>query len=120
MSHKKAIAITCFVALMWSLAGFNIKMIEWSPYAIAAGRSLVAVILLALLYYLHYSHFLRHCYYDAVYCTHLCGPAVLALSAGTGRMGGYYQCRVCLFRDDLFLLGQQQRWEFKGKYRLHL
>ena len=40
MSHKKAIAITCFVALMWSLAGFNIKMIEWSPYAIAAGRSL--------------------------------------------------------------------------------
>lgn len=47
MSHKKATAITCFVALMWSLAGFNIKMIEWSPYAIAAGRSLVAVILLA-------------------------------------------------------------------------
>ena len=47
MSHKKAIAITCFVALMWSLAGFNIKMIEWSPYAIGAGRSLVAVILLA-------------------------------------------------------------------------
>ena len=47
MSHKKAIAITCFVALMWSLAGFNIKMIEWSPYAIAAGRSLVAAILLA-------------------------------------------------------------------------
>lgn len=47
MSHKKAIAITCFVALMWSLAGFNIKMMEWSPYAIAAGRSLVAVILLA-------------------------------------------------------------------------
>ena len=47
MSHKKAIAITCFVALMWSLAGFNIKMIEWNPYAIAAGRSLVAVILLA-------------------------------------------------------------------------
>ena len=47
MSHKKAIAITCFVALMWRLAGFNIKMIEWSPYAIAAGRSLVAVILLA-------------------------------------------------------------------------
>ena len=31
---------------MWSLAGFNIKMIQWSPYAIAAGRSLVAVILL--------------------------------------------------------------------------
>ena len=47
MSHKTAIAISCFVALMWSLAGFNIKMIEWSPYAIAAGRSLVAVILLA-------------------------------------------------------------------------
>lgn len=38
MSHKKAVAITCLVALMWSLAGFNIKMIQWSPYAIAAGR----------------------------------------------------------------------------------
>ena len=47
MSHKKAIAVTCLVALMWSLAGFNIKMIQWSPYAIAAGRSLVAAILLA-------------------------------------------------------------------------
>ena len=46
MQHKKAIAITCLVALMWSLAGFNIKMIQWSPYAIAAGRSFVAVILL--------------------------------------------------------------------------
>lgn len=47
MHHKKAVAVTCLVALMWSLAGFNIKMIQWSPYAIAAGRSLVAVILLA-------------------------------------------------------------------------
>ena len=145
MSHKKAIAITCFVALMWSLAGFNIKMIEWSPYAIAAGRSLVAVILLApMVLRKGFQKIDRYviggaiCYAAFNYCfitsttltssaiaimmqyTALCGPAVLALSAGTGRMGGYYQCRVCLFRDDLFLLGQQQRWEFKGKYRLHL
>ena len=47
MSHKKAIAITCFVALMWSLAGFNIKLFDWSPYAFAAGRSLVAFNLVA-------------------------------------------------------------------------
>ena len=45
MSHKKAIAITCFVALMWSLAGFNIKMIEWSPYAIAAVILLAPMVL---------------------------------------------------------------------------
>ena len=47
MSHKKAIAITCFVALMWSLAGFNIKMIYWCPYALGGVRSLVGFILLA-------------------------------------------------------------------------
>ncbi|WP_312280200.1 DMT family transporter [Oscillibacter sp.] len=46
MNHKKAIAMTCLAALLWSLAGVNIKMIEWSSYAIAGGRSLIAVILL--------------------------------------------------------------------------
>jgi len=46
MNHKKAILLTCIVALIWSLAGLNIKMIKWTPYAIAGGRSLVAVLLL--------------------------------------------------------------------------
>lgn len=46
MSHKKAVLITCAVALMWSLAGLNIKMIHWNGAAIAGGRSLIAVILL--------------------------------------------------------------------------
>lgn len=46
MEHKKAIFITCFVALLWSVAGLNIKMIAWSPYAIAGGRSLCAVLFL--------------------------------------------------------------------------
>ena len=50
MSHKKAIVLTCLVALMWSLAGFNIKMIQWPAEAIAGGRSLIAVILLAPLF----------------------------------------------------------------------
>lgn len=47
MTHRKAILITCFVALMWSLAGLNIKMIQWSGFAIAGGRSLIAVLLLS-------------------------------------------------------------------------
>ena len=46
MSHKKAVLITCAVALMWSLAGLNIKMIHWSGAAIAGGRSLIAAVLL--------------------------------------------------------------------------
>ena len=50
MGHKKAVALTCMVALMWSLAGFNIKMIQWPAQAIAGGRSLIAVILLLPLF----------------------------------------------------------------------
>lgn len=46
MSHKKAIFVTIFVAVLWSLAGLNIKMIDWPPYAIAGGRSLIACLLL--------------------------------------------------------------------------
>ncbi len=46
MNHKKAILLTCITALMWSLAGLNIKMIAWTPYAIAGGRSLIALLLL--------------------------------------------------------------------------
>ena len=46
MSHKKAVLLTCCVAFLWSLAGWNIKMIQWSPFAIAGGRSIIAAILL--------------------------------------------------------------------------
>ena len=46
MTHKKAVLITCAVALMWSLSGLNIKMIHWDGAAIAGGRSLIAVVLL--------------------------------------------------------------------------
>ncbi|BAK97521.1 hypothetical protein OBV_03230 [Oscillibacter valericigenes Sjm18-20] len=46
MNHKKVIGLTCVAALMWSLAGLNIKMISWTPYAIAGGRSLIAMLLL--------------------------------------------------------------------------
>ncbi len=35
MNHKKAILLTVCVAVLWSLAGLNIKMISWPPYAIA-------------------------------------------------------------------------------------
>lgn len=51
MNHKKAIALTCFVAFLWSLAGFNVKMIHWPAYAIAGGRSLIAVLLLSPLFW---------------------------------------------------------------------
>lgn len=46
MEHKKAILLTCGTALLWSLAGLNIKMIPWTPFAIAGGRSAVASLLL--------------------------------------------------------------------------
>lgn len=46
MNHKKAILLTVCVAVLWSLAGLNIKMISWPPYAIAGGRSVIASILL--------------------------------------------------------------------------
>lgn len=46
MNHRKAVFMTCFVALLWSLAGFNIKMIRWTPFAIAGGRSVIAALIL--------------------------------------------------------------------------
>ncbi len=46
MSHRKAVVLTCIVALMWSLAGLNIKMISLTPYAISCGRSLIAAVVL--------------------------------------------------------------------------
>lgn len=46
MNHKKALAITCLVAAIWSLAGLNIKLINWPSFAIAGGRSAIATILL--------------------------------------------------------------------------
>ncbi len=48
MDRKKAIMIVCFVALLWSMAGLNIKMIVWDSFAIAGARCLVAGILLHL------------------------------------------------------------------------
>lgn len=46
MDHKKSVILTCLVAVLWSLAGLNIKVIHWSSYAIAAGRCCIAFILL--------------------------------------------------------------------------
>lgn len=46
MNHKKAVILTCFVAVIWSLAGLNIKVINWPSYAIAAGRCFIAALLL--------------------------------------------------------------------------
>jgi drug/metabolite transporter (DMT)-like permease len=53
MSHSKAIIITCCVAIIWSLAGLNIKLIVWPFYAIAAGRCLIAIVLLTPLLLKH-------------------------------------------------------------------
>ena len=46
MKHHKAIIVTCVTALLWSVCGLNIKLIDWSPYAIAGGRSIFAALLL--------------------------------------------------------------------------
>lgn len=46
MNHTKAVATTCCVALLWSIFGLIIKSIQWSPYAIAGGRSIIAALVL--------------------------------------------------------------------------
>lgn len=46
MNHKRALLITGLVAVIWSLAGLNIKLIQWPSFAIAGGRSIIAVLLL--------------------------------------------------------------------------
>ncbi|MCD8078447.1 MAG: DMT family transporter [Lachnospiraceae bacterium] len=46
MEHKRAVILTCLVALLWSFAGLNVKLISYTPYGIAAGRSLIAAILI--------------------------------------------------------------------------
>lgn len=46
MSHKKAIMFTGIVAILWSLAGLNIKMIKWAPLAINGTNCLLMFIIL--------------------------------------------------------------------------
>lgn len=46
MNHSKAVISMCIVAFLWSLAGLNIKLINWSPFAITGGRSILVLILL--------------------------------------------------------------------------
>ena len=46
VSHRSAVLITVFVAVLWSLAGLNLKMIHWSSYAIAGGRSMLGAFFL--------------------------------------------------------------------------
>lgn len=46
MNHKKAIGTMFLVALLWSMAGLNIKIISWSPFAITGGRSFFVLLFL--------------------------------------------------------------------------
>lgn len=43
-SRKAAVASLALCALLWSTAGFLIKLVNWEPFAIAGARSLVAFI----------------------------------------------------------------------------
>ena len=45
--HKKAIGLICITAILWSLGGLWIKMVDWHPMAIASARSGFAIIVLA-------------------------------------------------------------------------
>lgn len=46
LSHRTAVILTLCVAFLWSLAGLNMKLIHWSSYAVAGGRSLLAALFL--------------------------------------------------------------------------
>ena len=132
MSHKKAVLLTCCVAFLWSLAGWNIKMIQWSPFAIAGGRSIIAAILLlpvmikkgikvtpaaigGAVCYMAFNYLLNKvcdisvCNYDAVYGTCLCCNFVLAGVERTCDENGCneYYCSTCRYA---VLFHRQCRW----------
>ena len=46
MNHKKAVFLTCCVALLWSTFGLLVKLIDWPSPAIAGGRSIIAALIL--------------------------------------------------------------------------
>ncbi|MDO4623661.1 MAG: DMT family transporter [Eubacteriales bacterium] len=46
MSHKQSMMLTIFTAFLWSLAGWNVKMINWPANAIAGARCVIAAIVL--------------------------------------------------------------------------
>ncbi len=46
MSHKKAVAVTCFVAFLWSLAGFFVKAIQMPSLAMNSAKSIITAICL--------------------------------------------------------------------------
>lgn len=47
INHKNAVLLTCFVALLWSTFGLIVKLIDWPSPAIAGGRSMIAVFIMA-------------------------------------------------------------------------
>ncbi len=48
LSRRKAIALLLFAAVLWSVGGLLIKLIDWNPLAIAGARSAIAAVLIAL------------------------------------------------------------------------
>ncbi len=54
MGHNKAVAATFIVALLWSLAGFLIKSIHMTPFALTSGKCLLtAVFLIPVVHSIH-------------------------------------------------------------------
>jgi drug/metabolite transporter (DMT)-like permease len=47
-SSARGVLAIAACAFLWSLAGLFIKLIDWNPFAIAAGRSLIAMVFLLL------------------------------------------------------------------------
>jgi drug/metabolite transporter (DMT)-like permease len=48
IEHRRAVGQLLLAALLWSLGGLLIKMIDWPPLAVAGGRGLLAAIFLML------------------------------------------------------------------------
>jgi len=45
VTHPQAVALLVATAVLWSFGGLLIKLVNWHPFAIAGGRSLIAALL---------------------------------------------------------------------------
>ena len=70
MSHKKAVAVTCFVAFLWSLAGFFVKAIHMPSLAMNSAKSIITAI--CLLPVMSQNDHIGRGYCHAVHFTSLC------------------------------------------------
>lgn len=69
LTHKQAILVLLSTAVLWSLGGLLIKSLSWSGVAIASGRSLIAAVLIGVVFRISTFHRTREHIGSAIaYC----------------------------------------------------